>query len=994
MKRFVRLLLVAMVAVWGMACSEEPYPHFSDLTPEPKDEYLGEARSIHLKHGFEKFAERNVTLYVRTDEGVLIKRKATRKSSVLGGAHLALDHGLKDGRYELLYLEYDLPEEDQLEGFKKGHFGLSCRVEIAQGEVQLLDTWDATFRYYGKGTAENPFRISSYDQMIQLTLDVANTSLLTDEQIKQWEETHFLQTADINGRDMARHCSRQYGWIPIGFLNTTPFRSTFDGGGYKITGLEITRSSTCCVGLFGYTHGACIRNVHLTDATIEGDFAVGGIAGTTISSEGERRVTVFENCTVESSSITSHEGGYGVGGLLGCVDELTVASLHKCRSLGNTISATMNAGGMVGVGARSSAVIVGLSENSSTVTTDYGCVGGIVGVCDSLNMAACINRGAINGAVRYVEGDENNGLSNLGAGGIVGGTGMSVFTGCVNEGVVQGRIGVGGILGSTRFTGTFEGEDYVCQNAIFLYCGNSGSVAGEYIVGGICGEAQVGATGCYNAGPIIASGSGAGGILGVSQMAICENNVNTGTVTADTHAGGIAGITWVGNYMINHNYGSIYAANGYSAGILANGGRDITMNYCGNFGPISSSSSSDPIAGLLAECGDFIEAHTLIPDEAKYAIAGFEIVLGVVGLAGIPLAFVHTTNAVANGLMTAFSAVTFTASTLCWLYDDILHSYGIYGCLEMLDIEKMSQETREAIEAQLAQAKTVQQSMRSSFAPSSFIFSSNMLSYEYPNNVQKMIAFCASEGGDEQYNEALQAERIATIDDTIEKENSKMVNHQIVSGVAMLLGAVATVAGAAALILGSGGTALPAVIASMAGFASGVMGGVNTIVQTATATEYNLNEINESVNSGSISCPSSNAKAGGIVGVLHDYGTVADCLNTGAGSGGGGHLVGQVRSETTLRNSLSIAPASSWAKMAGEDGHDNTSSGLYYCVEAENMVASTADVVGTSASGLTLEQIARKESFVGWDIDGKSCWTIPAHVQKPFPIPDMSKYTK
>ena len=221
-----------------------------------------------------------------------------------------------------------------------------------------------------------------------------------------------------------------------------------------------------------------------------------------------------------------------------------------------------------------------------------------------------------------------------------------------------------------------------------------------------------------------------------------------------------------------------------------------------------------------------------------------------------------------------------------------------------------------------------------------------------------------------------------------------MVNHQIVSGVAMLLGAVATVAGAAALILGSGGTALPAVIASMAGFASGVMGGVNTIVQTATATEYNLDEINESVNSGSISCPSSNAKAGGIVGVLHDYGTVSDCLNTGAGSGGGGHLVGQVRSETTLRNSLSIAPASSWAKMAGEDGHDNTSSGLYYCVEAENMVASTADVVGTSASGLTLEQIARKESFVGWDIDGKSCWTIPAHVQKPFPIPDMSKYTK
>ncbi len=947
-----------------------------------------------FEEGCAQFNTPRVTLYARTAEGNIIRRVARYARHAATGGRLTLDHGLKDGIYELLYLEYDLPKAEVVEEMTTGHFGLSCRVEVANGEVKLLDVWNSTFGLYGAGTAENPYRISSYDQMIQLTSRLAGTSLLTDEELKQWEEAHFLQTADIDGKKMSNYCSRQYGWIPIGYLNTTPFRSNFDGGGYKITGLEITRGATCCVGLFGYTHGACIRNVHLTDATIVGDFAVGGIAGTTISSEGDRHVTIFENCTVESSSITSHEGGYGVGGLLGCVDELTVASLHKCRSLGNTISATMNAGGMVGVGARSSAVIIGLSENSSTVTTDYGCVGGIVGACDSLNMAACINRGAIHGAIRYVEGDEHNGLSNLGAGGIVGGTGMSVFMGCVNEGVVQGRVGVGGILGSTRFTGTFEGEDYMCQNAIFLYCGNSGSVAGEYIVGGICGESQVGATGCYNTGPIVASGSGAGGILGVSQMAICENNVNTGTVNADTHAAGIAGITWVGNYMINHNYGSIYAANGYSAGILANGGRDITMNYCGNFGPISSSSSSDPIGGLLAECGNFIEEHTLIPDEAKYAIAGFEMALGVVGLAGIPLAFVNTTNAVVNGLMTAFSAVTFTASTLCWLYDDILHSYGIYGCLEMLDIEKMSQETKAAIDAQLAQAGAVQQAMRSSFAPSSFIFSSNMLSYEYPNNVQKMIAFCASEGGDEQYNEALQAERIAKIDATIEKENSKMVAHQIVSGVAMLLGAVATIAGAAALAVGTGGTAIPAIVASVAGFAGGVIGGANTIAQTATATEYNLAEINENVNGGQISCPGSNSKAGGIVGVLHDYGTVADCLNTGAGSGGGGHLVGQVRSETTLRNSLSIAPASSWARMADEDGRNNSSSGLYYCVDAEEMVTLSADAVGTSASGLTLEQIAKKESFEGWDIDGKSCWTIPAHVQKPFPIPDMSKYTK
>ncbi len=971
------------------SCIYDPLNNPSSDYQNPADDFIGNLRAIELKNGFDSCIVKDIVLHAKTPENYYIRRHGKLIKQDDGGVEIYLEHGLKDGKYELLYLEYELPEEEIIDGISRGHIGITCRIAVENGQAHLIDKWNEKMRLYGSGTTVDTLRIGSYDKLIELTVRIAESSLE-----EGWKNYYFLQTADIDGATMSTYCSRNYGWIPIGYLSTAPFRSTYDGGGYKITGLRISRNAACGVGLFGYAHDACIRNVHLVNADISGDFAVGGIVGSTISSKGKRQTTIIESCTVEDSNIKSHEGGYGVGGILGCIDENTITSLHKCHSINNNIYATMNAGGIVGVGCCGSALLVGLSENSSSVTSDYGCAGGIIGVCDTLNAAVCYNLGPINGAVRYIEGDEVNGMSNLGAGGITGGSGTSIFTGCVNKGSVTGREGVGGILGSTRLSGTFEGEDYLCLNAVFQYCGNSGTINGENIVGGICGEAQVGGTGCYNSGAVNASESYAGGIIGTSPLAVFQNNVNAAPVNAKSHAAGIAGVSLIGIYMLNHNYGNIHASSGHSGGILGYGGRDITLNYCGNFGRISSSSTNDPIGGLIAECGDYLDKHGLIPDWAKYTVASVEMLVGIVGLAGIPLAYVKPATAAGKNGILAFSVISFTASTVCWLYDDLMNSYGIYSALELKNLEDLSQETKNALEKQISLSETTQKAMRNSFSPSALAFSSNMLTVEYPANVQKMVNICATDQNNEAYCDSLQLSKVTNANTVIEYENDKYVKHQIVSGVAMLFGAVATIAGGIALAIGSGGTAIPAVVASVTGAIGAIMGGVNTIVQTAQATDYNYILIEESYNGGDISCGTGNPYAGGLVGVMHDHGNIVDCLNSGKGPGSGGHLVGKVHSVTNLQNSLSIAPVSSWSTIAKEEGHDNTSSGLYYCTDSEEIVTSNTNFVGTSAEGLTITQIGKKESFAGWDIDGKSCWTIPKNVNVPFPIPNISKYAK
>lgn len=184
----------------------------------------------------------------------------------------------------------------------------------------------------GIGTAEDPFRISTADDLVYLSSSP-----------KFWgADNHFVQTEaiELDGR-----------FIPIG-NEKTPFAGSYDGDGYSISGLNIKTMGCIGTGLFGVAEDATITGVVIYDGKVSGQGATGALIG------------VANNCTVSqslahgtavSSSLPS------VGGLVGVNEG---GSISDCYSTATIIAPAEKAvGGLVG-------------KNTGKVYTSYS-TGGI-----------------------------------------------------------------------------------------------------------------------------------------------------------------------------------------------------------------------------------------------------------------------------------------------------------------------------------------------------------------------------------------------------------------------------------------------------------------------------------------------------------------------------------------------------------------------------------------------------------------------------------------
>lgn len=219
------------------------------------------------------------------------------------------------------------------------------------------------------------------------------------------------------------------------------FGGTFDGQGYKITGLSLTGSGSV-QGLFRYIQkGGTVRNLTVsgTIAPSGSKHSVGGIAG---SNQG-----TIASCTFQGTV----RGSTNVGGIVG-VNEGT-GRLIDCSVSGN-VSGEHYIGGAVGqnlgsvVRCRSSAAInttevkstvdlesLDLTQLNSTenvpTSTD---IGGIAGFSAGV-LQSCQNEGTV-------------GYPHVGynVGGIAGRQ-SGYMDGCVNTGAVYGRKDVGGVAG-------------------------------------------------------------------------------------------------------------------------------------------------------------------------------------------------------------------------------------------------------------------------------------------------------------------------------------------------------------------------------------------------------------------------------------------------------------------------------------------------------------------------------------------------------------------
>lgn len=211
----------------------------------------------------------------------------------------------------------------------------------------------------GKGTAEDPFRISTADDLAYLSSSP-----------KYWgADNHFVQTEaiDLDGR-----------FIPIG-NEKTPFAGSYDGDGYSISGLDIVTRGTIGTGLFGVADGATISGVVIADASVSGEGATGILAGVARNSSISRSIA---SAGTVSSSMP------GVGGLVGLNEGGSIADCYSTASI--IAPAEKAVGGLVGKNTGS----VACSYATGVVKAD-DYAGGIAGANYS-TVRACV---AINAAV-------------------------------------------------------------------------------------------------------------------------------------------------------------------------------------------------------------------------------------------------------------------------------------------------------------------------------------------------------------------------------------------------------------------------------------------------------------------------------------------------------------------------------------------------------------------------------------------------------------------
>lgn len=854
-------LCASIILLALSACSDNnsepsiPYPGI--------DDFEGRIKEFFLTDETDRFDASDCDIKILAPDKSIISRKCTHSRSD-GKSKFNLSTGLKEGEYRLLYIEYPIEpivSEDGSRKITSRQFGLGCTISADNHGVTVTSSYDPQVGLSGKGTEEDPYIISSYDHLMILAHDVnsdATNSIFT-------ENTYIKQIVDIDMDDACFFTDHRYGWEPIGNDFNLPFRANYLGG--KLTNLWSLRDHSPAIGLFGYIHKAKIDGVRIFGSEFNGNFGVGCIVGAVITSGAHRDRSEISNCLVKDSKVTGSNGSVGIGGIIGVVDMNTKIALYECHNENTAISGDYNVGGIMGSASAYSLASVNSCTNDGKIKSGYSGAGGIIGSCDTIYATACHNLAQIIGGESYKEGDANNAA--IGAGGIVGGSGVAFITGCKNTGSIKGKEGVGGILGSTRVSGNSQ-TGLIYNNAAFRYCENNGEINGSRFIGGINGESQFGSFGSYNSGKV-SGDSYVAGIVGNASVCVAHNNVNSGKITGVDYTAGIIGKSTFGSIAINDNFGDISGTGNNTAGIVALAGNNTIIHFCSQ-NSIVDNPNGKHIGGIVGEIGD--PKKWTGWNIAECVVGGAEIAMSVIGpVLSIAMPFleesVHTLAALLE-----YSEVGFD-----WLLhatDAVLWADGIEGFIS----GESSEEVSEAIKDQtLDLAENINanfESIRTSSSNNTHIGASLSPLYKiHGQSAVDLSDWYGQTGNDKLFNDALNECRIERMEKVENLAEGKEIFHQVVGGVCIVVGTVATIGA----MVATGGTAAPFVIA---GAAASFVGGVNAVWKTCAEFEENVVIISQCVNSGSVI---GGDRTGGLVGTLHEQSIITDCLNVGKGNG-------------------------------------------------------------------------------------------------------------
>ena len=973
--------LITLFLVFLTACQDDIIDKNNQEIKE--DNFVGQMCSLKFDIPLEGFEEREAVLYISASDGSVITRKCSH-SRENGISNILLEKGLKDGIYRLLYLEYNLPKPLDNGRITKGTFGLGCQIEVKDLTFDIHDLYNRDMEMFGEGTEEKPFIIAS-DYDVRTLAKKVNDSRY-NEFVS--EKTFFKQYADIDLSSKSFDCDNIQGWSPIGTNNTVPFRGCFDGNNKLITGLNIERYQDNGVGLFGFTVGAYIKNVRIGKSTIKGNVAIGALIGSISTAGGKFSCTVVDSCKLESGAFINGieaKGGLSTGGLVGNIDMNAKAIINACViEEGANISSCFNAGGIVGTTSIYSALVMSNCVNKATVTSQYSGCGGMIASGDTIMMSNCQNYGNIIGSTLYSKGSDGAGI---GTGGLIGGSGIAVIISSVNKGNVEGKEGVGGIIGSTRISGN-DDDAYIYNDVTVLYCGNEGNISGEQSVGGICGEAQFGSYGCYNIGNITGN-IHTGGIAGCTSIAVAHNTVNTGTINGDKYTGGIIGKTNFGQLAINHNYGTVKGTGSHAGGILALGSNNTMINYCGNHGPVSAGGDG-PVGGIVGEIGDPSDWDAM--NTADCIIGSIEIVSGI-----FSCGFARYTKVNGKEPQKVILRIQNGIDHPLLLVDSFFLGWSVYDMATFDWSNKLNLSIKELALSSSESIKQTLSSLRKTYGNFSVSpFYSEAFSTDYINNIEALEKYYSgSEANADNFNNNINQSRYNRAK-KLERFSMAMEGiHATIAGICIIGGFIAAVGSG----IVTGGTTTAAYLMAIGGISS-IVGGANTIWKTCTDFEENAVIISQCVNSGYIESGNNYSdKAGGIVGQLHDYSIIRDCLNSGNGnnSKGGGHFAGTTKVRTQVNNSLTIANIYGWYDIFDDTPPRGSykAKNLYYCSNSENQTSVPTITMAPQrkpskyADGLSNEEVEKQSSYNNWDFT--NCWIIPTN-SGSFPIPYKSEY--
>jgi len=265
----------------------------------------------------------------------------------------------------------------------------------------------------GSGTTADPYTISTPEQLNQ----VRNHLRAHFRLVNNIDLTEYLETVGAGYKQW-----EELGWLPIGTREDS-FRGSFNGAGFKVTGLWINRPEAVWVGLFGVTLGANIENlgVEIGDRGVKGDRDVGGLVG-------RQEFTTVTNCYVAGNVYGRNDVGgligeqvrgsvvknsyatgnvYGnlhcAGGLVGHID--SSSSIENCYYSGS-VSGNMYVGGLVGQS-------VGKISNSYATCKVKGLdyIGGLVGEQQRGNIENCFFDTQTSGQERGVGSSSQQGVT-------------------------------------------------------------------------------------------------------------------------------------------------------------------------------------------------------------------------------------------------------------------------------------------------------------------------------------------------------------------------------------------------------------------------------------------------------------------------------------------------------------------------------------------------------------------------------------------------------